>query len=187
MQMPPFKKQEKDHRAITVAFRTIRLFLVLCFLCFIVVQCSFDAQADSLSVGIDVHDLCGDFLTQAQLVGNVLNSLVCDFRNVNQSVQTCFQFNKSTILFDLYNLTGDDSTDLVFRTNLRPWFRCCLLQTQRNLTLLFVEGQNLNIDDVSDVQNFLRVLQLAPRNFRNVQQTMWLRLRFLLYNCPATR
>src|SRR5699024_8455624 len=42
----------------------------------------------------------------------------------------------------------------------------------RNLSFFFVHGKDLNLNLVTDLQNFLRMFQLAPGYLRNVKQSV---------------
>ena len=81
---------------------------------------------------------------------------------MNQSVKTRFQFDECTIFLDLYDLTFDDLSNFVLFIDNSPRFRSVLLESQRDLALLCVHGEDLDVDLLADAQNFIRVLQLAP-------------------------
>ena len=91
---------------------------------------------------------------------------------MNESVQTCFEFNECAVIFDLYNLTLENIAYLILLAYESPWLRLSLLETEADLALLFVEGEDLDIDDVSDLENFFRVFKLAPRNLGNVEKSI---------------
>ena len=89
-----------------------------------------------------------------------------------ESVESGFEFYECTVLLDLYNFAFKYITDLILLAYECPWLRLCLLESQADLALLLVEGEDLDVDDVADLENFFRVFELALGNLGNVKQSV---------------
>ncbi len=72
----------------------------------------FDGQADTSSFLVDLEDLGVDLFTNGQLVVDIRNTLVADFRNVDQTVEAGLQLYKATVFLDLNNFALDDVADI---------------------------------------------------------------------------
>ena len=131
-----------------------RLFFVLCLLsnlcslfswclffrsCFLFRKSCLDAQADSSLFRVDLHDLDLDCLADLEFITYVLNSLVSDLGNVNQSIKSCFEFYECTVLLGLNNLSVEYIAYLVLVPYKSPRFRLSLLESERDLALFLVE------------------------------------------------
>ena len=154
------------------------LFLVLSFLsCFFCCRLfcrksCLDAQADPSLVRIDLHDLDVNSLTNLEFVEYVLDSLVSDLGYVYESIETCLEFYECAVILDLYDFTLEYIAYLILLAYECPWLRLSLLEAQADLALLLVEGEDLNIDDVTDLENFFRVFELAPGDLRDVEKSI---------------
>ena len=95
-----------------------------------------------------------------------------DFRNVHESIQTGFEFDKCAVFLELYDFAFDDLTLGIVLVDDRPGLRRILLESQGNLPFLLVHGQNFDVDCLSDGKSFLRMPELTPGDFRNVEQSV---------------
>ena len=84
------------------------------------------------------------------------------FGNVYESVKSRFKFNECAVFLDLYDLSFNDLTYFVVVVDHAPRLRLVLLESERDLALLAVHSQYLHVDLLTDAQNFLRMLELAP-------------------------
>ena len=152
-----------------------RSFLCRSFCCccrFFCRKSSLDAQADPSLIRIDLHDLDIDCLADLEFVEYVLDSLVSDLGDVYESVETCLEFYECAVILDLNYLALENIAYLILLAYECPWLRLSLLEAQADLALLLVEGEDLNIDDVTDLENFFRVFELAPGNLRDVEKSI---------------
>ena len=90
-----------------------------------------------------------------------------------KSVESCFELYECTILLGLNYLTVKNITYLILVSDKSPRFWLSLLESERDLALFLIEGKNLDIDDVADLENFFRVLKLAPGDLRDVQKSVY--------------
>ena len=89
-----------------------------------------------------------------------------------ESVETCLEFYECAVILDLYDFTLEYIAYLILLAYECPWFRLSLLEAQADLALLFIEREDLDIDDVTDLENFFRVFKLAPGDLRDVEKSI---------------
>ena len=91
---------------------------------------------------------------------------------MKQCVYAGLQLYECAVVLDLYYFAFDNLSNLIVFVDHAPWLWLILLETQRNLSFFCVHGKNLYVDLLTNAQNFLRVLQLAPGDLGNVKQTI---------------
>ena len=97
---------------------------------------------------------------------------MADFRDVDQTVEAGLQLYEATVFLDLNNFALDDVADCIVLVDDGPGFRNRLLETEADLAFFGAHAENLDLDLLTNGQNFLRVLELAPGNLADVQQTV---------------
>ena len=89
---------------------------------------------------------------------------------MNQPVQAGFQFHEAAVFLDLDHLAFDDVADAVFLVDDGPGLGLGLFEAEGNLALFGVHGKHFDLNGLSDLEDFLRVLQFAPGNLGDVQK-----------------
>ena len=67
-----------------------------------------DSRDVSNVLFIDIEDLCADFIADVDFLCDIIYSARCNLGNVDESIQSWFQFYESTVFFNLDNLTLND-------------------------------------------------------------------------------
>ena len=94
------------------------------------------------------------------------------FRNVNQTFNTVFKLYKCAVIGNVGYFAFVNLADFVFAFDIGPGIGFKLFHTQTDALGVFVEFDNLNFNSLADRQNFCRMIDTAPRNIGNVQQTV---------------
>ena len=105
------------------------------------------AEGDTTTFFVDFED--HDFNFFAKLNDFLrINVLVCPihFGNVDQTFNTGFDFNESTVVSDVGNLTEETCALRITAGDTDPRIFAELFDTERNTVLFLIELQNLSCD-----------------------------------------
>ncbi len=92
--------------------------------------------------------------------------------DVQQAVDALLQFDERTVVGEIANLAGDHSTFWVLVHDRIPRIGHSLLDTERQLLAGWIDTENLDIDLVADLNQFVRMIDAAsPGHFADVDQT----------------
>jgi hypothetical protein len=91
---------------------------------------------------------------------------------MDQSLDARFQFDEGAVAHDVDDFAGVAATDGVFRLDVGPRTRHLVLETQRDLFLLLVHLENVDLELLVDVNDLVRVVETAPRHVGDVQQAV---------------
>ena len=94
------------------------------------------------------------------------------FGNVNKSFDSFFQLGERAVIGDADNRSLDFCANGILFGNRFPRAGLLLLQTERNLFLFAVDGQDLDLDLVVNFEHFRRMVNASPRHVCNVEQTV---------------
>ncbi len=104
--------------------------------------------------------------------------------NVQQTIDTLFQFDECTVVGQVANLTSDHCAFAVLVGNGVPWVGHGLLDTQRQLLSSSIDAQDLDIDLVADVDHLVGMIDAtSPGHFADVDQAF--DARFQLDECTV--
>ncbi len=91
---------------------------------------------------------------------------------MDQTVKAGLQLDKRAVLLQLYDLALHDLADRVLLVDDGPRLRRGLLQAQGDLALFLVHGKDFHPDLLPDLEDLLRMAQLAPADLGDVQETV---------------
>ena len=130
-------------------------------------------QRNTAAVSVDVEDHDFSFVTQGHNLSRV-NVLVSPihFRNVYQTFNTVFDFHEATVISQVTNLTEDTCAGWVTTNQILPRIFTQLLETQGNAVLIAVKFEDFNVNFVTDVNHFGRMLNALPSHIGDVQQAV---------------
>jgi len=94
------------------------------------------------------------------------------FTHVNQTFNTWLNLNKCTVIGYRNYFTVDFGTFQNISSQVIPWVRSQLLQSQRNTLLQIIVIQNNHLDTIIQLQHLFWVVDTTPRDICNVQQTI---------------
>ena len=95
--------------------------------CSVGILSSLDAQRDPSAVLVDLKDLCADFLSYLELVGDLAYSLVRDLGDVDESVKSRSDLYECAVFLDLNYLACDLLAYLVLLVDDAPGFMLRIL------------------------------------------------------------
>jgi hypothetical protein len=133
----------------------------------------FDSEGDPLPVGVEIqhHDL--DLVCRRDLLTRVVHPLgPAHLRDVNEALDTRFEFDECPVVGDGDDLAVDARADRVLIFSRGPRVRLKLFETQTYALALAVEGEHLYRQFVGDVEHVRRVVDPAPAHVGNMQQTV---------------
>jgi len=95
-----------------------------------------------------------------------------NFRNMNQPLNAFFKFDKHAIVGNINDFTLHDCINRVFIFNTFPGMGSKLFQTQRYSLFLLIVIDNLDGQFLIHLDDFLRMIDPAPGNIGNMQQSV---------------
>lgn len=122
---------------------------------------SLDGETDAAFVAVDLDDAGFDFLAEGEFVFDLLNAILADLGDVNQTVDLVGELDESAERGDLGDLAGNDVADLVEIVDVRPGILFDLLETEGDALLLRIDVENDGFDFIADFEHFVRVVDLA--------------------------
>ena len=134
-----------------------RLLLILASVSLVIQQCT-HRNADALVRDVDVDDLYLDNVAHGNDVLDILNTLVSQLRNVDQTVYAVNDLCECTERSDGNDSCIDLVANLVGCLELLPRIVFLLLVAQRNPVVLLVQILDVYFDVVANLDNFARCL-----------------------------
>ena len=131
-------------------------------------QQSADRQGDTLVLGVHIGDLDLHILTLGQDILRLADAAVSDLGNVNQAVHAGENLREGTKGHQLDDLGVHNVAHGILGHELIPGVHLGGLVAQRNLVLLGVEGNDVNIDLVADLHHVSGSLDAVPAQLGNV-------------------
>ena len=92
-----------------------------------------------------------------------------EFGNVDETLDTFFDFDKSTVGEEFGDASLDVVTDRVFPLDVFPRVLRHLLETERDAFFLAVDVEDDDIHELSDMEDFRRVVDATPRHVGDVE------------------
>ena len=136
-------------------------------------QALLEAKADTPLVRIDVEHHDFDFLARRNdLAGMDIFLGPAHFRNMDQALNAGLKLHECTVIGDVRYPAGIFGVARIFRAHAFPRISFKLLHAERNTLGLRVEANNLNLDALADLQGVSRVVDAAPRNVGDMQQSI---------------
>ena len=131
------------------------------------------AKADFLFVLLDLKDHHVHFLSLGYHFTGVGDSTgPGHLRDVNQSLDTLFQFDEGTVGKNVDNLAADFGTDRETLLDVVPGTRLGLLESQRDPLAILVDLEHLDIDLLFNGQDLVGVIDTAPGHVSNMQKAV---------------
>ena len=160
---------------ITRCFSHVKLLCVsgsFCgFCCSILEKCA-DGKADLFLLLVDVDDLDFYFLTDLKNVGRLCDLGLGDLRNVDQTVGTGNDLSECAEGRKAYDLNGSNIAYCVLILEYVPGVHVVGLVAEGDLAGLLVEGLDPNVDDVADLNDLRRMLDVLPGQLAVVYHTV---------------
>lgn len=91
---------------------------------------------------------------------------------MNQTFNAVFEFDERAVIGNVGNFAFVNVADFESFFNVLPRIALELFHAEADALVVFVEFDNLNLNRLSDRQNFGRVVDALPGNVGNVQQTV---------------
>ena len=132
-----------------------------------------EAKADPPLLGIDLENHDVDFLAGGNDLARMHVLLgPAHFGNMDQAFDAGFQFHKCTIVGDVADTPGELGADRVFQFHTFPRICIELLHAERDTLGFGIVANDLNLDGLADRQGFCRMVDAAPRDIGDMQQTV---------------
>src|SRR4030095_6391864 len=131
------------------------------------------SKRDSPVFKVDVQYNRFDVLTELKHLRRVLHALAPrHLGNMHKAFNTRSELDKSAVVGNVNNLAGDTNAREVLIRNERPGIGLQLLVAERNAFLLAVVLKHLDGDLLTDLEQFRRMVDAAPRKICNVQKAV---------------
>src|SRR5215469_14697440 len=91
---------------------------------------------------------------------------------MDQTLYSVLDPGKGAKWCDLSDGSSDQLADLIALLHGGPWIDLGTLDGESDLLLLFVHRQNLDLDLLTDLENFARVVDSAPGELTDVDQSI---------------
>ena len=95
---------------------------------------------------VDVSDLALNLLADLENIGRLADTLICDLRNVDKSVNSGDNRCKCTEGCETYDLGINNRINGIVTAKDLPGVVLCLLVAERNLLVLLVKALDINLD-----------------------------------------
>ena len=118
---------------------------------------------------VDFKDNHFDFITKGNDFIRV-DIFVCPvhFRNVNKTFDTVFNFDKTTIIGDITDMTKQSLPFRITPHDVGPWVITNLLEAERHAVLFTIKLEHNNINFLADFNDFGRMLDALPGHIGDV-------------------
>ena len=138
-----------------------------------VVQALLEAQADAALLGIDVQHHDFDFLRgRNDLAGMDVLLGPGHLGDVHQTFDPRLQLHEGAVVGDVGDAALELGPDRVLGFHAFPRIGLKLLHAEADALGFRVEADDLNRDGLADLQGFRRMVDAAPRDVGDVQQTV---------------
>ena len=121
---------------------------------------------------IDSDDLSLYFFAYFKRGSGIFKPFVRDLRNVNETVDSFFEFDKRAERNDSYDFALYNVADLIFTGNEIPGLGLKLFISQRNFLGFFVAFKNFEFVFFADFENVGRSVAARPGQIGNVSKTV---------------
>src|SRR6202007_592504 len=91
-------------------------------------------------------------------------------RNVDQALDTGFEFDESAIVGDVGDAALETRADRIFRLDALPWIVEQLFHTERDAVRLVVDLDDLDLHLLADIEHFGGVIDAPPGDIGDVQE-----------------
>src|SRR5262245_26645531 len=133
----------------------------------------FDPEADAAAARIDFEDGRFDFLSNREQFRWVLDAFgPAHLRNVNQALDSRFEFAERAVICQADDLTLDARADREPFHGRRPRIRDQLFIAQTDALFVAIEFEHFDLDALADLENLVRILNPAPGHIRDMEQTI---------------
>ena len=131
-------------------------------------QQSADRQTDTLLLKVDTGDLRLDLVADSQLISGLLDALVGDLGNMDQTIDAGNDVGESAECGQTDNLSLNNGADRIISLEDDPRIVLGLLVAQRNLFGLGIDVLNVNFNGIADIDDLARMLDAQPGELGNV-------------------
>ena len=140
----------------------------------------FDWERQPLTAFINAGNDCVNFVVFLKNIFRMFNFLVpSDVGNMNESVNSVFEFDKCAEFGQITNFTANFRADRIFLVNRIPRIFLKLFHSEADAAFIRVNSQNLHFDIFTVSEHSFRCFRaFRPRNFRNVNQAFNARFEF---------
>ena len=133
-----------------------------------------EAERDPLPLLIDRNHLAGDRIALLEQLVRVRDFAgprhVAD---VQQPIDTLFEFDERTVVGEVANRAADRRTGWVLGGDLVPRIRLRLLHAERDFLLVLVDAEHNHIDLITGIDEFGRMIDaLGPRHLADMNQSL---------------
>src|SRR5687767_2433162 len=117
------------------------------------------AETDSPRPGIDTQYFDVNRIARVNNLARMLDALgPAHFRNVDQTFDSVFEFDKGAIIRHAGDFSINSRADWKTLFDAGPWIRKELLVTQRDTLALAIKLQHLDLNVVADTEQLVRIL-----------------------------
>ena len=120
-----------------------------------------DRETDATLGAVNLDDASLDLLADLERVTNLVDALVADLGDVNETVDAILELDERAERRDLRNLALDDHSDGILRGDLAPRIGLGLLEAEADALLLRVDVEHDGIDLFALLEALRRMVDLA--------------------------
>ena len=122
---------------------------------------------------IDAQHFDFNCVARVHQLARMLNALgPAHLGNVDQTLDTIFEFNERAVISNAGNASRHSRADRKAFFNTRPGIGQQLFVTQRDALALAIKLQDLDLNRVANSEKLARILQATPRHVSHMQQAI---------------
>ena len=129
-------------------------------------------QGQAPALGIDLDDAHEDVIVLRHDLAGVLDVTLCQFGDVDEAFDTLQDLDECAKRDDLGGAAVHDVALLVALEDSLPRIGLGLLKTERDALTIAVHVEHLDLDLLADLEQLRRMIDMAPREFGDMDQTI---------------
>ena len=133
----------------------------------------FHAEADLLVLGVEAQDDDIDHIADVHDAAGVFHATgPAHLADVNQAFDAFFELNKCAVINQADNAAEGADAGRITLCSMFPGIRCELFVTEGNALVLRRELEDLDLDLVADLDDFVRMIDAAPAHVGDVEEAI---------------
>src|SRR5260370_24254151 len=133
----------------------------------------FHPQGNLLLIPVDIEDLDVDLVADGDDFTRMIDSLrPAHFADIDQPFDSCFQLDERPIAHHIDDFASMTASDRVLFFDALPGAGSLLLETEGDLFLFLVHGNDVNLELLIDVHHFVGIGHAAPAHVGNMQDAV---------------
>src|SRR5215218_886036 len=133
---------------------------------------AFQRQRQPAPLGVDLDDLRLHLVALGDDLARILDVVLCELGDMNQPLDAGHDLDEGAEGDDLRDLALDDVALAVLVEHLLPRVALSLLEPERDALAVPIDVEHLDLHGLADLEHLGRVVHVAPRDLRDVDQAV---------------